>query len=85
MPNLLSVISGPPFFKSRDILIGGQSFVLRSRIVELWLFKGHKVENNHKEDRIAFFKAGLWRLGFFGCGNKWYHFQQELMLSKMIV
>ena len=23
-------------------------------------------------------------IGFFGCGEEWYHFQQELMVSKMI-
>ena len=38
-----------------------------------------------KEDRLAIFKPGLWRTGFFGCGEEWYHFQQELMVSKKII
>ena len=25
------------------------------------------------------------RTGFFGCGKEWYHFQQELMVSKTTV
>ena len=39
----------------------------------------------HEEDRLAIFKPGLWRMGFLGCNEEWYHFQQELMVSKMIV
>ena len=69
MPKLRSAI---PFYESHDIFYtlelachdkqnGGQKFALRTRIAELWRFKGCKVENNGKEDRIAFFKAGLWR------------------------
>ena len=27
----------------------------------------------------------LKQTGFFRCGEEWYHFQQELMVSKMIV
>ena len=41
-----------------------------------------KSEKLQKEDHLAIFKPGL---GFFGCGEEWYHFQQELMVSKMIV
>ena len=50
--------------------------------------KGLKLERWKKlqeEDRLAIFKPGLWRTGFFGCGKEWYHFQQELMVSKMII
>ena len=39
-------------------------------------------ENLHKEDCLAIFKPGVWQTGF--C-EEWYHFQQELMLSKRIV
>ena len=71
-PELRSAISGPPFYKLCDIFIylepachdeqnGSQSSVLRLRIAKLWQFKGCKVENNDEEDRVAFFKAGLWR------------------------
>ena len=38
---------------------GVQSFVLRPKIAELWQLKACKVDNNHKQDCIAFFKAGL--------------------------
>ena len=38
-----------------------------------------------EEDRLAIFKPGLRQTGFFGCGKEWHHFQQELMVSKMIV
>ena len=27
-----------------------------------------------KEDRFSFFKADLWRSGFFGCCEEWYYF-----------
>ena len=37
-----------------------------------------KSEKLQEEDRLAIFKPGLWRTGFFGCGKEWYHFQQEL-------
>ena len=37
------------------------------------------------EDRLAIFKSGLRRTGFFRCGKEWYHFKQELMVSKMMV
>ena len=37
-----------------------------------------------QEDRLAIFKPDLWHTGFFGCGEEWYHCQQELMVSKMI-
>ena len=49
---------------------GGQSFALGPRIAELWRFKGRKVEKFCKEDRFAFFKFGLWQLGFFQCGEE---------------
>ena len=42
-------------------------------------------EKLQEEDRLAIFKPGLWQTGFFGCGEEWYHFQQELMVSKTIV
>ena len=95
-PELRSATSGPPFYISRDIFIylesachddqnGGQSFVLRPRIAKLWRFKGCKVENNGEENHIAFFKVDLWLLGFFGYGKEWYLFQQELMVSKLLV
>ena len=41
-------------------------------------------EKLQEEDRLAIFKPGLWQTGFFGCGEEWYHFQQELMVSKTI-
>ena len=31
------------------------------------------------------FQAWFMANGFFVCGEEWYHFQQELMVSKMIV
>ena len=63
---------------------GGQSFKIGARIVELWQFKARKVKKLQEEDCLAIFKPGLWRTGFFGCGEEWYHFQQEPMVSKMI-
>ena len=62
----------------------GQTFKLQARIAELWRFKVRKVKKL-QEDRLAIFESGLWQKGFFGCGVEWYHFQQELMVSKMIV
>ena len=44
-----------------------------------------KNEKLQEEDRLAIFKPDLWQTGFFGCGEEWYHCQQELMVSKMIV
>ena len=43
------------------------------------------MEKLKEEDRLAIFKPGLWRTGFIGCGEEWYHFQQELMVSKKII
>ena len=43
---------------------GGQIIALHPRIIKLWQFKGHKNENNHEKDRIAFVLAGLWRSDF---------------------
>ena len=43
------------------------------------------VKKLHEEDRLATFKPGLWRTGLLGCGKEWYHFQQELMVNKMII
>ena len=63
----------------------GQSFKIGTRITELWQFKARKEKKLQEEDRLAIFKPGLWRTGFFGCGKEWNHFQQELMVSKMIV
>ena len=42
-------------------------------------------EKLQEEDRLAIFKPGLWQTGFFRCGEEWYHFQQEIMVSKTIV
>ena len=61
------------------------SFNLQTRITELWWFKAQKVEKLHKEDSLAIFKPNLWWMGFFGCGQEWYHFQLELIVSKMMV
>ena len=47
--------------------------------------KFKKRKKLQEEDRPAIFKPGLWQTGFFGCSEVWYHFQQELMVSKMIV
>ena len=41
-----------------------------------------KLEKYKEDDRFAIFKPGLWRTGFFGCGEEWYHFWQQLMVSK---
>ena len=53
--------------------------------LSLWQFKPRKVEMNDKEDCPSFFETGLWQKGFFGCDEAWYHFQQEQMVSKMVV
>ena len=42
-------------------------------------------EKTVEEDRLAIFKPVLWWTGFFGCGEEWYHCQQKLMVSKIIV
>ena len=55
-----------------------------ARIADLWRFKARKVKKL-QEDRLAIFKPGLRQTGFFGCGEEWYHHQQELMVSNMIV
>ena len=44
-----------------------------------------KSEKIQEEDHLAIFKPSLWQTGFFGCDEEWNHFQQELMMSKMIV
>ena len=44
-----------------------------------------KSEKLQDEDCSAIFKPDLWRMGFFGCGEEWYHCQQELLVSKIIV
>ena len=64
---------------------GGQTFTIGASIAELWRFKAGKVEKLQEEDRLAIFKPGLWRTGFFRCGEEWYHFQLELMVSKKIL
>ena len=51
----------------------------------LWRFKVRKVKKLQEEDCLAIFKPGLWETGLFRCGEEWNHFQQELMVSKMIV
>ena len=90
------LITAPPFSRSCDIFIylelachdeqnSSQTFKIGTRITELWQFKAQKVEKLKEEDRLAIFKPGLWRAGFFGCSEQWYHFQQELMVSKMMI
>ena len=64
-----------------DEQIGDQSFNMRARIAELWRFKAQKVNKIKEDDRLAIFKPGLWRMGFLGCGEEWYHFQQQLIVS----
>ena len=44
-----------------------------------------KSEKLQEEDRLAIFKPDLWWMGFFGCGKEWYHCQQKLMVSKVVV
>ena len=39
---------------------GSQRFILRAKIAELWWFKASKVENDDKENKLLFFKPGLW-------------------------
>ena len=51
----------------------------------LWRFKARKVKKLQEEYRLAIFKPGLWQIGFSGCGEEWYHFEQELMVSKMTI
>ena len=50
------------------------------------------MENNDKKDKLLFFKPGLWQRGYLDAAKngtifskEWYHFQQELMVSKTIV
>ena len=87
---------GSPFCLSCDIYTylelayhdeqnDGKSFKLQAGIAELWRFKAQKVKKLHDKNHLAIFKPGLWQTGFFRCGKEWYHFQQELMMSKMIV
>ena len=38
-----------------------------------------------KDDRLANFEPVLWQTGFFGYGKEWYYFQQQLMVSKIII
>ena len=59
-------------------------FYVHIRINEIWRFKAHKVEKVDEEYRLSFFNASLWQLRFSGCGKESYHFQQELMMSKMV-
>ena len=63
---------------------GSLSFNLQARISELWRFKAWKLGKDEEDDRLVVFKPGLWRTGFFGCGEEWYHFKQKLMISKTI-
>ena len=43
-----------------------------------------KVEKILKRSSIHL-QAWFMACGFFECGKEWYHFQQELMVSKMIL
>ena len=86
-----------PFSRSRDIYTyilelvchdkqnSSQSFSLGARIVQLGQFKAQKVEKLHEEDHLANFKPDLWQTGFFECSKEWYHYQKQLVVSKMIV
>ena len=40
---------------------------------------------NFKKRSSSYLQAWFWLTGFFGCGKEYYHFQQELMVSKMMV
>ena len=88
--HLPSVYIAPPFLNHviflesacHDEQNGDQIFKIGARIAELWQFKARKLQ---EEDHLAIFKPGLWQTGFFGCGEEWYHFQQGLMVNKMIV
>ena len=64
--------------------MAARDFKIRARTAKLWRFKARKVKKLQEEDHLAIFKPDLWQMVFFGCG-KWYHFQQELMVSKMMV
>ena len=44
-----------------------------------------KSEKTSRRRSSSHLQAWLWQMGFFGCGKEWYHFQQELMVSKMIL
>ena len=48
-------------------------------------FKAQQVKKLQEENRLAIFKPVLCRTSFFRCSKEWYHFQKELMVSKMIV
>ena len=43
------------------------------------------MEKVQENDRPAIFMHGLSQTGFFGCNEEWLHFQQQLMVSIMIV
>ena len=42
-------------------------------------------EKSRKEDCLAVLKLGLWQTGFFRCSKERYHFQQELMVNKLVI
>ena len=46
-----------------------------------------KLEKWKNLRRRSFSHLQAWFManGFFGCGEEWYHFQQELMVSKKII
>ena len=44
-----------------------------------------KSEKLQEENCLTIFKPHLWLTDFFGCGEEWYHFQQEPLVSKTIV
>ena len=44
-----------------------------------------KSEKTSRRRLFSHLQAYLWRTGFFECGEEWYHYQQQLMVSKMIV
>ena len=47
--------------------------------------KGAKLKKVHEEDRLSFFKPGLWRAGFSNVAKNGNHFLQELMVIIIVV
>ena len=44
-----------------------------------------KSEKTPRRRLSSHFQACFMANGFFRCGDEWYHFQQELMVNKMMV
>ena len=58
-------------------------FKIEARIAELWRFKARKVKKTSRRRLFSHLQA--WFMANVGRGEEWYHFQQELMVSKMMV